>query len=80
MSSKTASTAGDRAPDPAVRVTVPPQRAILEQERAEHVSTTLSDREVLITGGISGFQELCCRPKPVIVLLSSAEVYSKAQL
>jgi len=57
-----------------------PQRAILEQDRAEHVSTTLSDREVLITGGIPGFQELCCRPKPVIVLLSSAEVYSKAQL
>ena len=49
--------------------------AILKQDRAEHVSTTLSDGEVLITGGISGFQELCCRPKPVIVLLSSAEVY-----
>src|SRR5262249_2616716 len=49
--------------------------AILEQDRAEHVAITLTDGEVLITGGISGFLEPIFRPKPVIVLLSSAEVY-----
>jgi hypothetical protein len=49
--------------------------AILEQDRAEHLATTLNNGEVLITGGISGFQELCCGPKPVILVLSSAEVY-----
>jgi WD40 repeat protein len=49
--------------------------ATLTSERAEHIATTLNNGEVLITGGISGFQELCCRPRPFIVTLSSAEVY-----
>ena len=49
------------------------EAAILEEARAEHVSTTLDGGEVLITGGITGFQ--CCDFKPSFVALSSAEVY-----
>jgi WD40 repeat protein len=49
--------------------------AILEQDRAEHVSTMLSDGEVLITGGIAGNQELCCHPKPFVITLATAELY-----
>jgi galactose oxidase-like protein/Kelch motif protein len=49
--------------------------AILGKDRAEHVATTLNNGEVLITGGISGLQELCCIPKPVSTPLSSAEIY-----
>lgn len=49
--------------------------ASLEVDRAEHVATLLSDGNVLITGGIEGFQELCCRPKPQTYTLASAEAY-----
>ena len=49
------------------------EAAILEEGRAEHVSTTLNGGEVLITGGMTGFQ--CCDRKPSFVALSSAEVY-----
>jgi hypothetical protein len=47
----------------------------LERDRAEHVATRLNNGQVLITGGVSGFQELCCRPKPYTVALDSAELY-----
>ena len=49
--------------------------AILEQDRAEHVATTLNDGEVLIAGGIAGHQEPCCHPKPFVVTLATAELY-----
>jgi hypothetical protein len=49
--------------------------ASLEVDRAEHVATELSDGKVLITGGIKGFQELCCKPKPYTVALTSSEIY-----
>lgn len=47
----------------------------LEADRAEHVATLLQNGQVLVTGGESGFQELCCSPKPLTVILSSAELY-----
>jgi len=49
--------------------------ASLEADRAEHVATRLNNGQVLITGGIAGFQELCCKPKPYVVTLASAELY-----
>jgi hypothetical protein len=49
--------------------------ASLETDRAEHVATKLNNGQVLITGGVSGFQALCCRPKPYIVTLDTAELY-----
>jgi hypothetical protein len=49
--------------------------ASLEVDRVEHVATLLNDGHVLITGGISGFQELCCRPKPQSQTLASVETY-----
>jgi len=49
--------------------------ASLETDRAEHVATRLSNGQVLITGGLKGFQELCCRPKPQISYVASAELY-----
>lgn len=59
--------------DPARSVSTP--AASLETDRAEHVATMLANGQVLITGGVAGFQELCCRPKPQVVTLASAEVY-----
>jgi hypothetical protein len=35
----------------------------------------LQNGQVLVTGGRSGFQELCCSPKPYTVVLGSAELY-----
>jgi WD40 repeat protein len=49
--------------------------ASLEGDRAEHVSTMLNNGQVLVTGGITGFQELCCSPNPVSAALATAEVY-----
>lgn len=49
--------------------------ASLEGDRAQHVATLLNDGKVLITGGISGLQELCCSPTPYTVSLASAELY-----
>ena len=49
--------------------------ASLEVDRAEHVATMLSNGQVLLTGGINGFQELCCHPKPRIRTLASSELY-----
>jgi hypothetical protein len=49
--------------------------ASLEADRAEHVAIRLNNGQVLITGGVAGFQELCCKPKPYLVTLSSAEIY-----
>jgi hypothetical protein len=49
--------------------------ASLETDRAEHVAPLLNNGQTLVTGGIAGYQELCCRPKPYIVTLSSAELY-----
>jgi hypothetical protein len=49
--------------------------ASLNADRAEHTATLLNNGQVLITGGISGYLELCCNPKPHIVTLSSAELY-----
>ena len=59
--------------DPATFASMP--AASLEQARAEHVATLMSDGHVLVSGGRVGFQELCCRPKPQISSLSSAELY-----
>ncbi|PYV89805.1 MAG: hypothetical protein DMG90_10385 [Acidobacteria bacterium] len=47
--------------------------ASLIVDRAEHGATTLNDGQILITGGVSGFQ--CCDLKSHFVTLSSAEVY-----
>ena len=49
--------------------------ASLEVDRAGHVATLLKNGQVLVTGGIQGFLQLCCRPKPVMTSLSSAELY-----
>src|SRR5262249_43171235 len=49
--------------------------ASLEVDRAEHIAILLNNGEILVTGGVSGFQELCCRPKPVIGALSGTEIY-----
>jgi len=49
--------------------------ASLETGRAEHQATRLNNGQVLITGGVAGFQELCCKPKPVISSVASAELY-----
>jgi len=49
--------------------------ASLEIGRAEHQATSLNNGQVLLTGGIAGYLALCCRPKPHIVSLASAELY-----
>ena len=49
--------------------------ASLQVDRAEHVATLLQNGQILVSGGESGFQELCCSPKPRRVMLSSAELY-----
>jgi len=49
--------------------------ASLQADRAEHVATLLNNGQILVTGGIRGFQELCCSPKPHSFSLSSAELY-----
>jgi WD40 repeat protein len=49
--------------------------ASLEADRAQHVATRLNNGQVLITGGVAGFQELCCRPRPYLATLASAEIY-----
>jgi len=59
--------------DPATSIST--AAASLEAGRAEHVATMLSDGQVLITGGINGYQEVCCRPKPFAVTLASSELY-----
>jgi hypothetical protein len=59
--------------DPASSVST--AAASLEAKRAEHVATILNNGQVLITGGIAGYQELCCHPKPYSVALASAELY-----
>lgn len=59
--------------DPATSVSA--AAASLEGDRAEHVATLLNNGQVLVTGGIEGFQELCCSPKPVTASLATAEVY-----
>jgi hypothetical protein len=59
--------------DPATSIST--VAASLETDRAEHVATQLNNGQVLITGGVSGYQELCCHPKPYSVSLASAELY-----
>ena len=59
--------------DPATSVST--TAASLETGRAEHQATSLNNGQVLITGGVAGFQELCCKPKPVIASVASAELY-----
>lgn len=59
--------------DPATSVST--AAGSLEGDRAEHIATLLSNGQILVTGGITGFQELCCAPNPVTAPLSSAEVY-----
>lgn len=49
--------------------------ASLETDRAEHKATMLNNGQVLITGGVKGFQELCCSPKPHIASIATAELY-----
>ena len=49
--------------------------ASLQADRAAHVATSLNHGQILMTGGIAGFQELCCSPKPHSFSLSSAELY-----
>jgi hypothetical protein len=59
--------------DPATSIST--TGASLETDRAEHQATRLDNGQVLISHGVSGYQELCCRPKPYIVTLDSAELY-----
>jgi hypothetical protein len=59
--------------DPATSVSI--EAASLETGRAEHRATSLNNGQILITGGVAGYQELCCRPKPVIGSVASAELY-----
>jgi hypothetical protein len=59
--------------DPATSVST--AAASLEGDRAEHVATLLNNGQVLVTGGIEGFQELCCSPKRVTTSVATAEVY-----
>jgi Galactose oxidase, central domain len=59
--------------DPATSVST--AAASLEGARAEHVATMLNNGQVLVTGGIAGFQQLCCKPKPYSVILATSEVY-----
>ena len=59
--------------DPATSVSI--TAASLETGRAEHAATRLNNGQVLITGGVSGYLELCCNPKAHSVPLPSAELY-----
>jgi hypothetical protein len=59
--------------DPASSVST--TAASLETGRAEHQATNLNNGQILITGGISGYQELCCRPKPFTFSVAGAEIY-----
>ena len=59
--------------DPATSVSI--AAASLETDRAEHKATMLNNGHVLITGGVKGFLELCCSPKPHIASIASAELY-----
>jgi len=59
--------------DPATSVSI--TAASLETGRAENTATKLNNGQVLVTGGISGFLELCCSPKPHSGPLASAELY-----
>jgi len=59
--------------DPATSVST--AAASLEGARAEHVTTMLNNGQVLVTGGVWGFQQLCCKPKPVSGPLVSSELY-----
>jgi hypothetical protein len=59
--------------DPATSVST--AASSLEADRAEHLATLLQNGKVLVTGGRSGFQELCCSPNPYTVVLGSAELY-----
>lgn len=59
--------------DPATSVST--AAASLEGDRAEHVATMLKNGQVMVTGGIEGFQELCCSPNPVSAPLTTAEAY-----
>jgi Galactose oxidase, central domain len=49
--------------------------ASLEGDRAGQSATLLNSGQVLVTGGTSGFQQLCCSPNPYSVKLASAELY-----
>jgi len=49
--------------------------ASLESARAEQAATVLNNGQVLVTGGRTESQELCCHPHPFIVNLRSAELY-----
>jgi Kelch motif len=49
--------------------------ASLESDRAEHHATLLQNGQILVSGGKSGYQELCCSPTPYLGLLSSVELY-----
>ena len=59
--------------DPATSVSI--EAASLERDRAEYEATNLNNGQILITGGVAGYQELCCRPKPYIDSIASAELY-----
>jgi hypothetical protein len=59
--------------DPAASVST--TAASLETDRAEHRATMLNHGEVLITGGVQGYKELCWRPKPHVINLANAELY-----
>jgi Galactose oxidase, central domain len=61
--------------DPASSVST--TAASLETGRAEHQATSLNDDQVLITGGVAGFQELCCSPKPHSAAVAAAELYKR---
>ena len=60
--------------DPATSVST--TAASLEILRAERQATSLNNGQLLITGGISGYLELFCSPKPHSVSIASAELYT----
>ena len=57
------------------RTSVSTTAASLEMDRAEHLVTLLNNGQALVMGGLKGFQELCCFPKPLIGPLSGTELY-----
>lgn len=63
--------------NPSTGVSTP--AASLESDRAGHLATSLNNGQILVTGGITGFQELCCSPNPVLSTVSSDELYKRTR-
>ena len=59
--------------DPVTSVSTP--AASLEEDRAQHAATMLNNGQVLVTSGVAGFQQPCCKPKPYSFTRVSSELY-----